>query len=378
MSIVELPSRLGPGRRAARSRPRSGRATSGTSARSSTPSAWISTRPARARRRSASCARCSRRPPATAATRSCAPRFPSERPSDVDGAHSQIVEGPISFFSLCEHHALPFHGVAYVGYVAGDEILGISKLTRLVRLYARRFTVQERLGEQIADTLVELVAGPRRRRAARGGAPLHADARRRGGRLADGDDVLARPLRRRRRSAARVPRRDAVPTALQLLWEQPDLAAARAARRRCASSTTAASASTAPCVYANFVETLDGIVSIPTLERSNALVADESDDDKFLMGILRALADVVLIGTGTLLASPKGRWRPEGVYPEGEGRVRRAARAARQAGAAGRRDRHLRRVARRLAPGARRGRDRAHDRATEREQLGEPCPTSSR
>ena len=47
-----------------------------------------------------------------------------------------------------------------------------------------------------------------------------------------------------------------------------------------------------PCVYANFVETLDGIVSIPTLERSNALVADESDDDKFLMGILRALADV--------------------------------------------------------------------------------------
>ena len=83
--------------------------------------------------------------------------FPSERPTSVDGAHSQIVEGPISFFSLCEHHALPFHGIAHVGYVAGDEILGISKLTRLVRLYARRFTVQERLGEQIADTLVELI-----------------------------------------------------------------------------------------------------------------------------------------------------------------------------------------------------------------------------
>jgi GTP cyclohydrolase IA len=83
--------------------------------------------------------------------------FPAERPVGVAGSHSQIVEGPISFFSLCEHHALPFHGVAYVGYVAGDEILGISKLTRLVRLYARRFTVQERLGEQIADTLGELV-----------------------------------------------------------------------------------------------------------------------------------------------------------------------------------------------------------------------------
>ena len=83
--------------------------------------------------------------------------FPSERPAHVDGARSQIVEGPISFFSLCEHHALPFHGTAHVAYVAGDEILGISKLTRLVRLYARRFTVQERLGEQIADALVDLV-----------------------------------------------------------------------------------------------------------------------------------------------------------------------------------------------------------------------------
>jgi GTP cyclohydrolase I len=83
--------------------------------------------------------------------------FPSERPHDIDGSHSQIVEGPIAFFSLCEHHALPFHGAAHVAYIANGEILGISKLTRLVRLYARRFTVQERLGEQIADALVELV-----------------------------------------------------------------------------------------------------------------------------------------------------------------------------------------------------------------------------
>jgi GTP cyclohydrolase IA len=84
--------------------------------------------------------------------------FPTERPEGVEGRHAQIVEGPVGFYALCEHHALPFHGRAYIGYVAGDEILGISKLTRLVRLYARRFTVQERLGEQIADTLVELVS----------------------------------------------------------------------------------------------------------------------------------------------------------------------------------------------------------------------------
>jgi GTP cyclohydrolase I len=83
--------------------------------------------------------------------------FPAERSPGVDGRHSQIVEGPIAFFALCEHHALPFHGVAHVAYVADREIIGISKLTRLVRLYARRFTVQERLGEQIADTLAGLI-----------------------------------------------------------------------------------------------------------------------------------------------------------------------------------------------------------------------------
>lgn len=83
--------------------------------------------------------------------------FPTERPREVDGGRNQIVEGPIAFHALCEHHALPFYGTAHIAYIAGDEILGISKLTRLVRLYARRFTVQERLGEQIADTLDDLV-----------------------------------------------------------------------------------------------------------------------------------------------------------------------------------------------------------------------------
>ena len=66
---------------------------------------------------------------------------------------SQVVEGPINFFSLCEHHAFPFFGHAYVGYIAHEEILGISKLTRLVRLFARRFAVQERIGQQVADAL---------------------------------------------------------------------------------------------------------------------------------------------------------------------------------------------------------------------------------
>ena len=84
--------------------------------------------------------------------------FPAEAIERRAQPLGQIVEGPIAFHALCEHHALPFYGVAHLGYVAGDEIIGISKLTRLVRVFAKRFTVQERLGEQIADTLVELIA----------------------------------------------------------------------------------------------------------------------------------------------------------------------------------------------------------------------------
>lgn len=79
--------------------------------------------------------------------------FETECRGGPDCRLSQVVEGPIHFFSLCEHHALPFHGQAYVGYIAHEHIIGISKLTRLVRLFAKRFTVQERVGQQIADTL---------------------------------------------------------------------------------------------------------------------------------------------------------------------------------------------------------------------------------
>ncbi len=79
--------------------------------------------------------------------------FHTECRGGPDCRLSQVIEGPIHFFALCEHHALPFHGHAYVGYIAHEDIIGISKLTRLVRLFAKRFTVQERIGQQIADTL---------------------------------------------------------------------------------------------------------------------------------------------------------------------------------------------------------------------------------
>ena len=80
--------------------------------------------------------------------------FPTECRGDSDCELGQVIEGPISFFALCEHHAMPFYGWAHIGYIPHEHILGLSKLTRLVRLYARRFTMQERIGQEIADLLV--------------------------------------------------------------------------------------------------------------------------------------------------------------------------------------------------------------------------------
>jgi GTP cyclohydrolase I len=79
--------------------------------------------------------------------------FVTECHGEPDCRLSQVIEGPIPFFALCEHHALPFYGQAYVGYIAHENIIGISKLTRLVRIFSKRFAVQERIGQQIADTL---------------------------------------------------------------------------------------------------------------------------------------------------------------------------------------------------------------------------------
>lgn len=83
--------------------------------------------------------------------------FSTECRGEPDCRLSQVIEGPINFFSLCEHHVFPFHGSAYIGYIAHENIIGISKLTRLVRVFAKRFAVQERIGFQIADTLESML-----------------------------------------------------------------------------------------------------------------------------------------------------------------------------------------------------------------------------
>ena len=70
-----------------------------------------------------------------------------------------------------------------------------------------------------------------------------------------------------------------------------------------------------PCVVANFVESLDGVVAVPGLPRSHAVLGDESEADRFVLALVRACADAVLVGSGTLLSSPKGTWRIDRAYP---------------------------------------------------------------
>src|SRR3954463_9149407 len=70
-----------------------------------------------------------------------------------DGYDELIVARAIPFHSLCMHHLLPFQGIAHVGYLPGERIIGLSKLARIVDLFARDLQIQERLTMQVADWL---------------------------------------------------------------------------------------------------------------------------------------------------------------------------------------------------------------------------------
>ena len=74
----------------------------------------------------------------------------------VDYSEMVVVKG-IEFYSLCEHHLLPFFGTAAVGYLPRDRVIGLSKIPRIVEMYARQLQVQERLTQQVADFLMERI-----------------------------------------------------------------------------------------------------------------------------------------------------------------------------------------------------------------------------
>jgi GTP cyclohydrolase I len=73
------------------------------------------------------------------------------------GHREMVILRDIPFYSMCEHHLLPFYGVAHVGYVPNKEgrVVGVSKLARVVEIYAKRLQLQERMTSQIADTIME-------------------------------------------------------------------------------------------------------------------------------------------------------------------------------------------------------------------------------
>ena len=75
--------------------------------------------------------------------------FPSEN-------LAMVIVKDIEFFSMCEHHMLPFYGKAHVGYIPDGQVIGLSKIPRIIDMFSRRLQIHENLSKQIADTIAEI------------------------------------------------------------------------------------------------------------------------------------------------------------------------------------------------------------------------------
>ncbi len=116
-----------------------------------------------------------------------------------------VVVKDIEFFSLCEHHMLPFYGKMHVAYLPQKKVIGLSKIPRIVDMFARRLQIQERLTQQVAQTIQEVIQSAGRRRDLRSAAFLHDDARRGEAALGRDDERDAGGFPGSQRDSRRVP-----------------------------------------------------------------------------------------------------------------------------------------------------------------------------
>jgi len=76
---------------------------------------------------------------------------------DNEGYNEMLIAKDIDYYSMCEHHMLPFFGRAFIGYIPNDKIIGLSKMPRMIEIFSRRLQNQERLTKQVADSLNDLL-----------------------------------------------------------------------------------------------------------------------------------------------------------------------------------------------------------------------------